>query len=197
MSLKKKLGMGVLTASLGLSLVGGGTFAYFSDTEVTNNTFAAGTLDLSVDPTTIIDVSNLKPGDTMVREFQLTNNGTLDIKNVNLLTNYQVGDTEGDNAGEDFGKHIKVNFMWNWDKESEPIFETTLYELKNMDPDVVKKDIWDPLWAQKGGIATGETNELWVEFEFVDNEQDQNVFQGDNLELEWTFNATQTDGEEK
>ncbi|WP_257348674.1 CalY family protein [Pseudalkalibacillus decolorationis] len=197
MSLKKKFGMSVLTASLGLSLIGGGTYAYFSDTEVTNNTFAAGTLDLSVDPTTIIDVNNLKPGDTMVREFVLTNNGTLDIKAVDLLTNYSVVDAEGNNAGADLGKHIKVNFMWNWDKESEPIFETTLYELKNMDPDVVKKDIWDPMWEQHGGLDAGNTNELWVEFEFVDNEQDQNIFQGDGLELEWTFNATQTEGEEK
>ncbi|GAA0427742.1 MAG: TasA family protein [Bacillota bacterium] len=197
MSLKKKLGMSVVTASLGLSLIAGGTYAYFSDTEVTDNTFAAGTLDLSVDPTTIIDITNLKPGDTMVKEFVLGNEGSLDIKTVNLLTNYEVVDASGDNGGDDFGQHIKVNFMWNWDKESEPIFETTLYELKNMDPDVVKKDIWDPLWEQHGGLDVGDTNELWVEFEFVDNGQDQNIFQGDQLNLEWTFNATQTDGEEK
>lgn len=40
-----------MTAALGLSLIGGGTFAYFSDSETTNNTFAAGTLDLAVEPT--------------------------------------------------------------------------------------------------------------------------------------------------
>ncbi|WP_222119322.1 TasA family protein, partial [Bacillus thuringiensis] len=34
MSMKKKLGMGVITAALGLSLIGGGTYAYFSDKEV-------------------------------------------------------------------------------------------------------------------------------------------------------------------
>lgn len=197
MGLKQKLSMGIVTASLGLSLIGGGTFAYFSDTETTNNTFAAGTLDLSVDPTTIIDIDNLKPGDSMVREFKLENNGTLDIKTVNLLTNYQVEDIKGDNGSEELGKHIRVNFLWNWDKESEPIFETTLHELKNMDPDVVQRDLWDPLWAEKGGLDAGRSNELWVEFEFVDNGEDQNVFQGDKLQLEWTFNATQEEGEEK
>ncbi|MCU5397508.1 CalY family protein, partial [Bacillus toyonensis] len=31
MSLKKKLGVGVVSAALGLSLIGGGTYAYFSD----------------------------------------------------------------------------------------------------------------------------------------------------------------------
>ncbi len=54
--------MGVASAALGLSLIGGGTFAYFSDKEVSNNTFAAGTLDLTLDPTTLVDIKDLKPG---------------------------------------------------------------------------------------------------------------------------------------
>ena len=58
----KKLGMGVASAALGLSLIGGGTFAYFSDKEVSNNTFAAGTLDLTLDPKTLVNIENLKPG---------------------------------------------------------------------------------------------------------------------------------------
>ena len=115
MSLKKKLGAGVATAVLGLGLIGGGVFAYFSDSEVTNNTFAAGTLDLAANPTTIIDVDNLKPGDVMVREFQLENNGTLDISTVDLTTAYNVTDDKGDNV-DDFGKHIKVLFLENADK---------------------------------------------------------------------------------
>ncbi|PRX64062.1 putative ribosomally synthesized peptide with SipW-like signal peptide [Bacillus sp. V-88] len=43
MSIKQKLGLGVASAALGLALVGGGTYAYFSDSVTTNNTFAAGT----------------------------------------------------------------------------------------------------------------------------------------------------------
>ena len=54
--------MGVASAALGLSLIGGGTFAYFSDKEVSNNTFAAGTLDLTLDPKTLVNIENLKPG---------------------------------------------------------------------------------------------------------------------------------------
>ncbi|WP_312503886.1 TasA family protein, partial [Bacillus luti] len=69
MSLKKKLGMSVASAALGLSLIGGGTFAYFSDKEVSENTFAAGTLDLSIDPQVIIDVDKIKPGDQIERDF--------------------------------------------------------------------------------------------------------------------------------
>ena len=48
MSLKKKLAMGAMTGALGLSLVGGGTYAAFSDTETASNTFAAGELDIKL-----------------------------------------------------------------------------------------------------------------------------------------------------
>ncbi|MFB6732696.1 biofilm matrix protein CalY [Bacillus mobilis] len=197
MSLKKKLGMGVASAALGLSLIGGGTFAFFSDKEVSNNTFAAGTLDLTLNPKTLVDIDNLKPGDSIKKEFLLKNDGTLPIKDVKLATKYTVKDAKGDNAGEDFGKHIKVKFIWNWDKQSEPVYETTLAELQNLDPDVIAKDVFAPEWTENGGLAPKSEDYLWVQFDFVDDGKDQNKFQGDSLKLEWTFNASQTDGEEK
>ncbi|MCA1010115.1 CalY family protein [Halobacillus halophilus] len=196
MSFFKKVSAGVVTASLGLSLMGGGTYAYFSDTETTNNTFGMGTLDVSVDPEVIVDVNDLKPGDTVLKEFKLGNEGTLDIKSISLLTDYSVIDAEGDNGSKDLGDHIRVNFLWNWDKESEPVFETTLSELQNMDPDTVAKDVFDPLWEQRGGLDVGDEDTLWVQFEFVDNGEDQNAFQGDDLNLTWKFQANQTDGED-
>ena len=84
--------MGVASAALGLSLIGGGTFAYFSDKEVSNNTFAAGTLDLTLDPTTLVDIKDLKPGDKVKKEFLLKNSGSLAIKDVQLATKYTVND---------------------------------------------------------------------------------------------------------
>ena len=121
MGMKKKLGMGVVTAMLGLSLIGGGTYAYFSDKEVSQNTFAAGTLDLSVDPEVVINVDNLKPGDEMERGFQLVNKGTLTIGDVKLLTDYSVIDSKGDNGNADLviisvwiscGIWIKMKFQY-------------------------------------------------------------------------------------
>ncbi|MBS4192183.1 M73 family metallopeptidase [Bacillus sp. FJAT-49705] len=201
MSIKKKFGLGIASAALGLSLVGGGTFAYFSDTEVTNNTFAAGTLDLSVNPKTIVNVDNIKPGDTMLREFKLVNNGSLDIDDVLLSTDYKVTDAKGNNV-EDFGEHIRVNFLYNADKDSVPIFSKTLKDLKDNYSDMNSPDViifWDEFWNQffNGYLAPGTDDTLYVQFEFVDNGQDQNQFQGDSLQLEWTFNATQTEGEER
>src|SRR5690606_14123775 len=127
------LGMGIATAVLGMGLIGGGTFAYFSDTAEASSTFAAGTLDLAVDPEVIIDVDDLSPGNWMIRAFDLENNGSLDITEVLLSTSYEVEDAEGDNT-DDFGKHIRVNFLENSDKSEEYghndiIYSTTLYEL--------------------------------------------------------------------
>jgi len=64
---KKILGL-TIAAIMVMGLVGGGTWAYFSDTETsTGNTFAAGTLDLEVDSdnpwtTTPISISDIAPG---------------------------------------------------------------------------------------------------------------------------------------
>ncbi len=195
MNIKKQLGTGILSAALGLSLIGGGTYAYFSDSETTNNTFAAGTLDLVAEPTEIIQVENIKPGDSMIRDFELQNNGSLDIDKVLLATDYNVADASGDNT-EDFGQHIQVEFLYNADKLDEVIYETTLAELKEMTPEAVNEHVFDPLLGEQG-LPVDSIDDLVVKFNFVDNGEDQNQFQGDSLNLEWTFTATQSAGEEK
>jgi spore coat-associated protein N len=204
MGIKQKLGMGVASAVLGLSLVGGGTYAYFNDVETTSNTFAAGTLDLSVDPTTIINVDNIKPGDTMTRHFELINDGSLDISKVELSTDYSVQNTGAANS-DDFGKHIQVNFLKNDDKngviqpEENIIVSTTLADLKGKDKDAVENKIWAWFgWGDEAsGLKAGDSDDLYVQFEFVDNDGDQNEFQGDSLSLEWKFDAKQTAGERR
>ncbi|MBM7097059.1 hypothetical protein JSY36_15105 [Bacillus sp. H-16] len=89
MSIKKKIGVGVLTGVLGLSLVGGGTWAAFNDTATINNHFAAGTLDLVVGKNhnshhMNFDLKNMKPGDQVQRIFKLSNGGSIAIKEVLL-----------------------------------------------------------------------------------------------------------------
>lgn len=197
MSLKKKLAMGVATGALAVSMIGGGTYAYFSDTEVNNSTFAAGTLDINVKgndaDNAIINVSNLKPGDTMLRTFKLNNTGSLDVSKVYLTSKYSVTDANGNNNGADFGDHIKVKFLVNNDKRTEVVHETTLKELSKTD--VTDRDLlgWI-LGGENDGLKAKTSDTLSVMFEFVDNKQDQNVFQGDSLNLEWTFDAKQTSG---
>lgn len=132
----------------------------------------------------------------MPRTFKLENNGSLDISRVLLETDYTVNDTK-----TDFGKHIKVNFLKNEDKsgillDSNVIESKTLYELKNMSPDAVK-NLSHSIFSEKSGLKSGDDDDFSVQFQFVDNDEDQNDLQGASLELEWTFNAEQTDGEKR
>src|SRR5690625_5284101 len=196
MGAKKQIGFGIMSAALGLALIGGGTYAYFSDSEMTNNTVAAGTLDLSVNPTTIVDVVERKQGDSVILVFELHKEGTLDIETVLLATDYSVIDAEEDNS-EDFGEHIQVTFLYNADKMDEVIFETTLADLKDMSPEAVGEHAFYPIFDEKGLPAGEEADDLVVKFTFLDNDEDQNQFQGDSLQLEWTFTAVQGVGEEK
>ena len=201
MSIKKKLAMGIATGALAVSMIGGGTYAYFSDTEVNNSTFAAGTLDINVKggdaDNAIINVSNLKPGDTMTRNFNLNNTGSLDVSKIFLTSDYTVTDAKGDNGGADFGEHIKVQFLINNDKGNTVIKNTTLKALKQYD--ATERDLlaWIFLGKENSGLKAGTSDKLQVKFEFVDNKKDQNVFQGDSLNLEWTFDAQQTAGESR
>jgi len=200
MNLKKKLATGILTGALAVSMIGGGTYAYFNDVEVNNSSFAAGTLDINVAggdaDNAIINVTNIKPGDTMLRTFKLNNTGSLDVSKVLLTSKYTVGDTNGNNDGTDFGDHIKVKFLANNDKASAVIWETTLSDLSKTD--VVDRDILGAiLGGERDGLKAGTSDDLTVLFEFVDNKKDQNIYQGDSLQLEWTFDAKQTAGEAK
>src|SRR5690606_41736750 len=111
MKIRKKLSSSIATAVLGTSLLVGGTFAYFSDQVVTNNVFAAGTLDLSLNPETVINIDNIKPVDSIMREFILTISGSLKIDRENLEIAYSVIDINSDIGSEDLSNHILVTLL--------------------------------------------------------------------------------------
>lgn len=94
---------GVLISALTIGFVGvvaiGATLAYFSDLETsTGNTFAAGSLDLTIDGGNVnvvkFDVSNMRPGSQPKGTYRLANvgtiNGFLDIENI-VLTEMENG----------------------------------------------------------------------------------------------------------
>ena len=197
MSFKKKLGVGVISAALGLSFIGGGTYAYFSDQVVTNNTFTAGTLDLAMHPTTSLDLNQLKPGDKILKKFNLKNSGTLDIQDIVMKIDYTVNDITKNNQADDFGKHIKVQFLWDWDPAKSPVYETTLAELKEQGSEVVSKKVFASKWTESRGLQPGKMDWFWMKFIFEDNGKDQNMFQGDSVSLKMEFQANQTEGRER
>lgn len=193
MGFTKTVSKGVMTAALGLSLMGGGTFAYFSDTFETKNTFAAGTLDLSINPNAVVNIDNIKPGDEVYREFTFENKGSLDIYQVLLDTKYTVEDAKSDNT-DDLANHIKVTIMYNTSSATVPVVETTLAQLKEKQPDLTAIDEFVGTTQRPDGIPPGEKEKMFVLFQFVDNGEDQNQFQGDKLQVDWTFNAKQAPG---
>ncbi|REE90554.1 camelysin [Paenibacillus taihuensis] len=100
MSIKAKLGMGIITASLGLSLIGGGTYAYFNDAGSSiQNSFASGTINLNAtkawDFPANFDLVNMKPGDVTERQFVLQNIGSLDIANTLMSFTSDAGSDAG------------------------------------------------------------------------------------------------------
>ncbi|MBW4839215.1 MAG: M73 family metallopeptidase, partial [Paenibacillaceae bacterium] len=78
------------------------------------------------------------------------------------------------------------------DKLNDVIYETTLYDLQNQTPDAVERGFF---LGERSGLRAGSTDTMIVDFEFVDNGQDQNQFQGDALNLKWTFEAKQGAGD--
>ncbi|MBA7712991.1 hypothetical protein ES703_121986 [subsurface metagenome] len=83
--MKKILGL-TIAALLVMALVGGGTWAYFSDVETSDtNIFSAGTLDLNIDGDNVnvnmLTLSDIKPGDT-----DGGSPGTCELKNVGSIT---------------------------------------------------------------------------------------------------------------
>ena len=124
--MQKKMLWGILLIAVALLLVGGGVFAYFSDTETaSNNNFAAGTLDLQVGDQSPcneqINVPALKPGDTgEPADWQMQNLGTIrgdlniscgtitNSENTRLAQEIAAGDTT-DGVGE-LGDNLTVAF---------------------------------------------------------------------------------------
>jgi spore coat-associated protein N len=198
MNAKKTLGLGVVSAALGLSLIGGGTFAYFSDTAESSAAFNNGTLSLASDPSVIVDLTNLKPGDVITRDFKLKNDGSLDIPKVLLKTLSEVVDANNNNGNNNLKDFIVVTFLNNNDKRQPEVLVKTLSELESLSPDLVARGILGTiLGGEKSGIKAGTNDKLTVQFAFVENFQPQNYFQGDQLKLKWTFEASQGAGEYK
>ncbi|WP_238650731.1 TasA family protein [Paenibacillus piscarius] len=198
MNVKKTLGLGVVSAALGLTLIGGGTFAYFSSTSTSSASFNNGTLSLQSDPSVIVNLTNLKPGDTVLRDFKLKNDGTLNIPKVVLHTSSSINDALGDNGTHNFKDDIIVTFLVNKDKKESPLLVISLADLENESPDLVARGILGAiLGGEKSGIKAGTSDNLTIQFAFRETLQPQNYYQGDSLALTLNFEASQEAGTQK
>ncbi|GAB4259526.1 TasA family protein [Thermincola ferriacetica] len=90
--MKKRIALSFMMIALVATLVGGATFAYFTNSASNvGNTFTAGTLAILADDqetTTSFNVTNMAPGDNGSDTVVVKNNGSLALKyNMTLVTN--------------------------------------------------------------------------------------------------------------
>jgi spore coat-associated protein N len=212
MSLKKKLGLGAASAALGLSLIGGGTFAYFNDVATVNNQFAAGTLNLDVNKdgegAINFDLRNLKPGDTAKRYFILANDGSLSIKDVlaEITASEFASGKAGDSTQTQFLSQFKVDFFRVQNPETQPVWNdranliagnVSLADLvaktyTNITPGYV---VDNRLNLAPTGLPVGDSDGIGIQITFVDN-GNQNIYQGDSVKVQFNLEARQEAGVE-
>ncbi|MBA2174904.1 hypothetical protein H0266_08365 [Halobacillus locisalis] len=217
MSLKKKLAMGAMTGALGLSLVGGGTYAAFTDTEETTDTYAAGILDIELyknDMSGVLgskvfttELTNFKPGDKITKKIRVTNTGSLSVDRVQILGDYN-GFKDGKNLytndsasgksyADDFADMINVTIT---PTNGNTPYTGTLAQLK------AESDLY--LGGQQNGSLPKETagadtigaylNDLTdndpvtITLEF--DTEAGNEFQGDAMNVKFKFVASQQEG---
>ncbi len=217
--MKKILGLTV-AALLVMGLVGGGTWAYFSDVETSGtNVLTAGTLNLDVDatdPFTLnISVPALTPGTTgNAANWTVLNNGTISGNltiALSAITNGEganpESETEATGDGE-LGGLAKLA-MWldynqngAWDTGDKYLDATGAGTVVNESAEgslpAAAYDTIDTFgstdWAQSDGIATMSANDVFdllIEYDFPDGGATDNDAQGDNCTFTITFTLTQ------
>jgi predicted ribosomally synthesized peptide with SipW-like signal peptide len=150
--MKKILGL-VIATILVMVMVGGGTWAFFSDVEQsTGNIFTAGTLDLGLSGTSntsstgsttaTFSAGTWKPGDTTGGSIFINNNGSIDISTLSVNFTYTSVDYSGrpstisgspwaSDPTDYFDKMITATAAtWNSSNVTD-IIGQSLYELKN------------------------------------------------------------------
>lgn len=118
--LNRKIATSFLSIAMVLTIVGAGTYAFFTGTATSSaNTFAAGSLDLDVDDndqpvsqnvTGSIVGANMVPGGTPSTGFvSLHNSGTVDIAEIEMTTT--VTETADPGNDSNLGDAINVTVM--------------------------------------------------------------------------------------
>jgi spore coat-associated protein N len=210
--MRKILGLTV-AALLVMGLVGGGTWAYFSDTEQsTGNTLAAGTLDLNINgansAVTMFNVSNLYPGDSNSAYATLSNAGNLagelDIA-LSAITNtessgsteYEADSVNGTNgelgAYLEVAIYIDINEDGSYDAGTDIGLKSdgTIYTSGSLDYDAINVyggKSWDDVYT--GTMANGVSDRFYIAYDLPTSVNDNNC-QGDGVGFSITFTLQQ------
>jgi predicted ribosomally synthesized peptide with SipW-like signal peptide len=198
--MKKILGL-MVAALLVIMMVGGGTWAYFSDTEDSaGNTLAAGTLDLNIDgdneAVVTFDVSNKAPGDSGNGSNTLSNVGSLDGE-LDIQFS-EVTNTAGSGSGEFEGgdgelggvalltAYVDVDSNGSWSTgdiglKSDGSKYNHPTELDYATVDSYSEKSWDAVET----MASGAADDIVVMWQIPTDAT--NAIQGDSVSVDITF----------
>ena len=220
MGLKTKLAVGIMSGALGLTLVGGGTWAAFNDVETVSNTFAAGTLDLGKGTATeVFKVENMKPGDHFTKSLKLTNDGSLDINKIYLNASgvkdwsnkdiLNLPNGAGTNTQDEFLDQFEVKIT-NKTTGAVAYGENGSKTLKNLVADAATNngsgvEITKSADGAAGLKGTGSAVDFEVYVKFKEDNtliegtrlHAQNKYQGEGAKIDFVFEATQMPGQQK
>jgi spore coat-associated protein N len=217
----KKILISLMMIAMVGALVGGGVFAYFSDTETTPATFTAGTLNLKVgaaDPSVeTIDIGPLKPTDTDNAATWLTRNdgsitGDLTVAISTVTNNENTRSEVEENAGDttagptegELGGLLKVAFWMDTDKSGN--WSSGDYYLKSDGSKVswasgstLPAEAYDivnnydsVIWTDVQNVAAGtDLGNFRVEYDFPEGGSGDNVAQSDSCVFDITFALNQ------
>jgi predicted ribosomally synthesized peptide with SipW-like signal peptide len=195
--MKKILGL-TIAAVLVMGLVGGGTWAYFSDTETSSgNSFAAGTLDLGLDtdsgqdPTGSISstftASGWAPGETNNGTIYVNNEGSIDMTALTITfthgsitdgTPTTVDDYDATNDTDNLTKMIKATTV-TWGGSTESTLQgKTLEELQGLGAHSL------------GTLDANNEKALFIDWTF--DSTATNGCQGDSIEVTISFAGSQS-----
>ena len=214
MRMKKKILFSAMTIALVGALIGGGIYAYFSDVETsTDNTFTAGTLDLTVDTenpwtSTKITADNMKPGESGAVDCTLNNVGNLAgtlTADINTLVDTQGSCTEpecvdegGTYSGGSCTGNIAVNLSTKMDivvwvddgagggTANNGVKDGTEEEL--FSGTLAAADTAGP-WSVTGGLGAGSTTYIGISYSIATTVT--NEIQDDNSTFTIEFNLGQ------
>jgi len=201
--MKKILGLTV-AALIVITLVGGSTWAYFTDTESsTGNTLVAGTLDLNIDggntAVTTFSVSNVAPGDSGSGNSTLANVGSLDgeldvaigaITNTGGSGGKEYEDGSGDlGAVAEMALYIDVNQNGTWNNGDICLRSdgSTYNSLEYDDIDSFGNTTWDAVET----LAISAQDDIVVAWRVPTTAG--NSIQGDSISFGITFTLEQAD----
>jgi len=204
--MKKIIGLSV-AALLILGIIGGGVFAYFSDTESsTNNTLTSGVLDLNIDggdiAVTTLTVSAAEPGGSGSDSSILANVGSmpgeLDIATSAVTNTGAVSGTSeyADDSGDlgavaQIAMYLDIDQSATWNAGDVGLMsDGTTYSFPTaLDYAIVDNyasEAWDAVVATMASSATDDIIVLWQVPTGAGN-----AIQGDSVSFDITFTLEQ------